>query len=344
MMKVKDFVAKLTEVAKNYKTVYALGMFGQPITDAIIKQKAKQLPDFYTAEKQAELKKLVGKGYFGFDCVCLIKGILWGWNGDLNHTNGGATYCSNNVPDISDAGMLSVCTEVSTNFADIEVGEYVWMSGHCGVYIGDGLVVECTPKWENKVQITALANIGTKSGYNSRRWTKHGKLPYVEYEATKPVVTPTDYKVGDTVEFTGCLHYTSAYATGVAKACKAGLAKVINTCKGKPHPYCLQAVAGKGGTVHGWVNEADIKSNNTSTPTTTTTTAKPKIKAGNAVTLKATNCYTSESAKTSYSKKTGTFYLWDATVKNGRIRITNRADRVGVAGQVTCWVTVADIT
>ena len=29
---------------------------------------------------------------FGFDCVCLIKGILWGWNGNLNHVYGGATF------------------------------------------------------------------------------------------------------------------------------------------------------------------------------------------------------------------------------------------------------------
>ena len=27
---------------------------------------------------------------FGFDCVCLIKGILWGWDGDKNATYGGA--------------------------------------------------------------------------------------------------------------------------------------------------------------------------------------------------------------------------------------------------------------
>ena len=42
-------------------------------------------------------------------------------------------------------------------------------------------------------------------------------------------------------------------------------------------------------------------------------------------------------------RKSGTFYLWDDVVKNGRIRITNAASRVGVAGQVTCWVNVADI-
>ena len=66
------------------------------------------------------------------------------------------------------------------------------------------------------------------------------------------------YKVGDTVQFVGCLHYTSSYKSGVAKGCKAGVATVINLSKGQPHPYCLKAVAGKGSTVYGWVNAGDI--------------------------------------------------------------------------------------
>lgn len=43
--------------------------------------------------------------------------------------------------------------------------------------------MECSPKWENGVQITALANLGTKAGYNARKWTKWGKLPYIDYTA-----------------------------------------------------------------------------------------------------------------------------------------------------------------
>ena len=59
----------------------------------------------------------------------------------------------------------------------MEVGEVVWTTGHIGIYIGDGLAVECTPKWKNCVQITAVANIGSKSGYNARTWKKHGHMP-----------------------------------------------------------------------------------------------------------------------------------------------------------------------
>lgn len=86
----------------------------------------------------------------------------------------------------------------------------------------------------------------------------------------KPVDTPTTedlkFKVGDTVKFTGCLHYTSSYAGATAKGCKAGLAKVTALSKGKPHPYHLKAVAGKGSTVYGWVNAADVTANTSSTP------------------------------------------------------------------------------
>ena len=77
--------------------------------------------------------------------------------------------------------MISLCKNVSTDFSKIEIGEAVWMKGHIGVYIGNGLAVECTPRWKNGVQTTAVYNIGKVSGYNGRKWTKHGKIPYIEY-------------------------------------------------------------------------------------------------------------------------------------------------------------------
>jgi len=53
--------------------------------------------------------------------------------------------------------------------------------------------------------------------------------------------------------------------------------------------------------------------------------------------LDNTPCYGTSSDE-SYGTKTGTFYIWSDEVINGRIRITNQADRVGVEGQVSCWV------
>jgi hypothetical protein len=138
--------------------------------------------------------KAASSDTFGFDCCGLIKGILWGWSGDKSKTYGGATYKSNGVPDDSADTIITKCTDVSTDFTKIEVGEAVWKKGHIGVYIGDGLAIESTPAWKNGVQITACNC--SKSGYNRRNWTKHGKLPYVEYTAEEKDTVKADFSIG----------------------------------------------------------------------------------------------------------------------------------------------------
>ena len=55
------------------------------------------------------------------------------------------------------------------------------MKGHVGVYIGNGKGIECTTAWGNNVQVTAVSNIGFVNGLNHRRWTGHGKLPFITY-------------------------------------------------------------------------------------------------------------------------------------------------------------------
>ena len=188
MMKSKDFISMLKK-ALNSNTSYCWGMWGQVIDDNIINTKAKQYPNFYTPTKIAQLKSLKGKNYFGFDCVCLIKSILWGWEGNTAKSNGGAKYASNGVPDVSANTIITKCTNVSTDFSKIVPGTLVWMQGHVGVYIGDGQCIECTTSWTNKVLQSALKNNGVK-GQFERNWTKWGLLPYVDYSdqtTSKPV-------------------------------------------------------------------------------------------------------------------------------------------------------------
>lgn len=179
-----EFAAMAKKIATEYKTGYMLGAWGCPATEFNINRLTNQWPN---NSKYAPTARSRGAGHFLFDCCGLVKGILWGWSGDANHVYGGAPYKANGVPDLDEYGLMQVCTNVSTDFSKIVIGAYVWTSGHCGIYVGDGLVAEATPKWENGVQLTALANIGAKSGYNSRRWTKWGKLPYVTYSADESV-------------------------------------------------------------------------------------------------------------------------------------------------------------
>lgn len=177
----KEFVKKAKDIANNYKTLYVLGCFGSPMNAT---NKKRYTSNNSYNKSRASIINAASSDTFGFDCVCLIKGILWGWNGNVNATYGGAKYNSNGVPDVNADQMMNYCTNVSTNFKNIEVGEVVHMKGHIGIYIGDGLAVECTPIWKNKVQITAVGNIGKKAGYNTRTWVNHGKLKFIDYKTT----------------------------------------------------------------------------------------------------------------------------------------------------------------
>ena len=179
-MKSNEFVNLVKKVANNYKTIYILGAFGAPMNN---KNKSRYTKNYsYNAEPARKNKILnASNDTFGFDCVCLIKGILWGWNGNQNMTYGGAEYCSNGVPDVNADQMMNYCTNISNNFSNIKIGEVVHMPGHIGIYIGDGLAVECTPIWKDGVQITAVGNIEKKSGYNTRYWENHGMLKFIDY-------------------------------------------------------------------------------------------------------------------------------------------------------------------
>lgn len=183
VMKASEFVEKLIDVANNRKTLYVMGCFGAPM-NATNKKRYTKNHTYNTDAKRVAMINAATADTFGFDCVNLLKSILWGWSGDAKKTYGGAKYASNGVRDVSADGMITLCSDVTTDFSKIEIGEAVWCKGHIGVYIGNGLAVECTPAWKNCVQITAVKNIGAKSGYNARKWTKHGKIPYVEYDVT----------------------------------------------------------------------------------------------------------------------------------------------------------------
>ena len=184
----KELATAAENVAKYFRTLYVMGCFGAPMNS---KNKDRYCRNHsYNRQTERTVKiKAATSDTFGFDCVCLIKGLLWGWNGDDGKTYGGAVYKSGGVPDIGADQMMAACSDLSTDFSSIQPGEAVGMNGHIGIYIGDGLAVECTPAWEDGVQITAVHNIGKKAGYNGRTWARHGKLPYVTYE--KPVTVPS---------------------------------------------------------------------------------------------------------------------------------------------------------
>ena len=128
------------------------------------------------------------------DCVCSIKGILWGFDADKKKKHGGAIYKSNGVADFTCNGALNYCSSVSTDFNNLIPGEYLCMKGtkynHSGIYIGNGKVFECTTGWGiNKCVISDISNKGIRSykGKKLLKWTYHGKLNYINYNDSKSI-------------------------------------------------------------------------------------------------------------------------------------------------------------
>jgi hypothetical protein len=170
-------LAEACRAAAEKKTLYVYGAYGFPLHE----ENKQRILKGYAYNRKPERKEKIQKAQadtFGFDCSGLIKGLLWGWQGTTGK-NGGAVYASNAVPDQNADTMIANCLDVSTDFTRIQVGEAVWLPGHIGIYVGDGLAVECTSKWADGVQLTACNT--PKEGYPTRAWKKHGKLPSVSY-------------------------------------------------------------------------------------------------------------------------------------------------------------------
>lgn len=160
------------------KTLYIKGGFGQVLTES----RKKTLIDQYDYnKKRAAMINAASNDTFAFDCCGLVKGIIWGFVGDTSKVYGGADYASNGMPDVGEKAILNMCINLSDDMSLIEVGEFLYMSGHCGIYAGGGKVVESSPAWKNGVQITDLAQ---------RKWKTHGLLPQITYNQITPVKKP----------------------------------------------------------------------------------------------------------------------------------------------------------
>lgn len=181
-----EFIHKAKQVANEYKTIYAKGCFGWPMTP-VNKKRAISSNLYNATPARQKVINAAEANTFAFDCVCFIKALLWGWSGDVSKVYGGAEYKSNGVPDFGTEDMLDHCSGVSSDFTKIIPGCVLHNPDHVGIYLGDGLAAECTARWKDGVQITSVQNLGISSVNNGRMWQEFGRLEWIEYPA--PEVT-----------------------------------------------------------------------------------------------------------------------------------------------------------
>ena len=177
------------------------------------------------------------------------------------------------------------------DWQDNGAGDNTGRSDHVGIVVAlNGSTIKIIEgNYKNSVCYREIAVNGKYiRGYGVPKYSSKATKEEVKQEITtsNPTTPEQAVKVGDTVMFTGSLHYTSSNAKGIAKGCKAGLAKVTAISAGKPHPYHLKAVVGKGATVYGWVNTGDVSA------VTATSNKRYIVKSGDTLSKIAKQCGT----------------------------------------------------
>lgn len=194
MISKKDFRAALL-IALNTKTLYIKGGFGLTLNK---KGKERAINSYEYNRKRAEKINAMPNDSSGFDCCGLPKGCAGGYTGDVKKVYGGTIYNSDHtlgkdhdIPDVNEKGLIDICLNVNkckkVKYPDIPELSLLWMTGHCGIYMGDNKVIESTPSGSDGVQVTE---------YDSKNWMKHGLLPFVDYgikpiKVAPPVARPT---------------------------------------------------------------------------------------------------------------------------------------------------------
>lgn len=190
--------------------------------------------------------------------------------------------------------------------------------------------------WGRLLELTGKAY--TKLDGNAEKWWGKAEKAGLKRGKTPKLGAIICWKAGDVNSSTD-----GAGHVGVVEQIKSNGDIVVSNSAWKGTEFYLMTVTKASGYVYdssrqlqgfiycGIEFEAEAESSSTSSKT---------IKAGAKVQLSNTKCYSNATTKTVWDTKTGAYYYWSDEVVNGRVRITNSASRVGVKGQVTCWIDV----
>lgn len=144
---------------------YVWGTCGWVLTDSLFASKLEQYPDGVGSYEDFIRENWLGARTT--DCVGLIKGYGW-----LDVSDMSIGYATNGMPDIgADTMYANAAVKGDMSSMPDTPGLAVWHSGHIGVYIGNGEVIEA---------------MGTKYGVvktqlSERSWTAWLEIPYINY-------------------------------------------------------------------------------------------------------------------------------------------------------------------
>ena len=137
------------------------------------------------------------------DCVNLLKALFNGRD-ITDKTKGSYQKGLTNTGDCTELGLITQCTDVSTDFSKLgSVPKVLYMAGHIGCYLGKEIkengitynVVEATTNFGGGIVFSYVDENGFrynyKGGKKSKCWEKHGEATkWVKYEKVSSTTNP----------------------------------------------------------------------------------------------------------------------------------------------------------
>lgn len=162
---------------------YWYGTCAYQCTQSLLSRKAQQYPTHYENNRMARYKDDIAKGKVASDCIGLIKGYMW-----TNEETGKQGYGANGCPD-KGANSMHAYAKVKGAIDTLpEIpGLVLYKSGHVGVYIGDGWLVEAK----------GFAYGVVKSKVSDRKFTHWFQQPGLVYETDVVIPPPREYSLGE---------------------------------------------------------------------------------------------------------------------------------------------------
>ena len=189
------------------KTVYMWGGYGKIVTNSLISQKKRQYPSHYPENKVKYLKSLVGKDYYSYDCSGLIKSY---WMSDYGTES--VKYIKKydkdaygiTVGNASKKGSIKTLPEIP--------GVLLYMKGHCGIYVGNGKVIECTSNEKISKKEFGGVCISKLSARSWTNWAMSKWLVYDDKDESSDDTNDNNYyvvKKGDTLSEIALKYHTT---------------------------------------------------------------------------------------------------------------------------------------
>lgn len=154
----RNELVKYAKYLLDQPTTFVWGTSGQIISNDVIVNAVVKYPKRYDSNLIIKLHNLVGSNVRCFECTGIIKGAI----------------CLDNEMTADDMYNLASEKGLIDSLPEIP-GVLLHMSGHCGVYIGNGQVIEATynPKFGFGV---------VKTNIKDRDWIAWYKCHVIDYK------------------------------------------------------------------------------------------------------------------------------------------------------------------